>query len=302
MLKKLLPGLSLWGLLVFVMTACVPVTRVASFTDPTPAPEAMQTQIASREAQVESVDIQILKSDPVQINAVASVRLPDACTTLGDGQLRYTSNTFLIRLWTVSPTDRGCAPVVSHAESTYALNAIDLQPGTYTVTVNSVSKVFILTAADLTPNATPASVAVRPTATSTLPPMATPLSTQIVVAPANCTDQATYLGDVTVPDNTVIAPGTAFVKTWRFQNTGSCAWNSHYLVSYLSGTTMTQQPGYWLVPPEQRVEPGQTVDISVGMTAPVENGNYSAYWGLTGQNGLLMPIQGGAKTKLPDLE
>ncbi len=57
---------------------------------------------------------------------------------------------------------------------------------------------------------------------------------------------------------------------------------------------MTQQPGYWIVPPEQRVEPGQTVDISVGMTAPLENGNYTAYWGLTGRNGLLMPIQGGA--------
>ena len=31
---------------------------------------------------------------------------------------------------------------------------------------------------------------------------------------------------------------------------------------------MTQQPGYWFVAPENTVEPGQTVDIHVGMTSP----------------------------------
>ena len=156
MLKKLSPSLVLLALIAAAMTACVPVTRVASFTDPTPVPQTTQTQTASREAQVESVDIEILKSDPVQINAVASVKLPDACTTLGDSQLHCASNTFQIRLWAVSPTDRGCAQVITHVGSAYALNAIDLQPGTYTVTINSVSKVFTLTADDLTPDATPA--------------------------------------------------------------------------------------------------------------------------------------------------
>ena len=71
MLKKLSPSLLLLVLIAVAMTACVPVTRVASFTDATPAPQMTQTQTASREAQVESVDIEILKSDPAQINAVA---------------------------------------------------------------------------------------------------------------------------------------------------------------------------------------------------------------------------------------
>ncbi len=57
---------------------------------------------------------------------------------------------------------------------------------------------------------------------------------------------------------------------------------------------MTQQPGYWLVPPGQTVAPGQTVNISIGMTSPVENGNYRSDWGLKKENGQLMPIQGGA--------
>ncbi len=57
---------------------------------------------------------------------------------------------------------------------------------------------------------------------------------------------------------------------------------------------MTQQPGYWIVQPGQPVAPGQTVDISVGMTSPVDNGDYTSYWGLKKVNGPFMPIQGGA--------
>ena len=57
---------------------------------------------------------------------------------------------------------------------------------------------------------------------------------------------------------------------------------------------MTQQPGYWLVAPENTVEPGQTVDIHVGMTSPPMKGNYEAYWGLKNEDGEILPIKGGA--------
>jgi Ig-like domain from next to BRCA1 gene len=56
---------------------------------------------------------------------------------------------------------------------------------------------------------------------------------------------------------------------------------------------MTQQPGYWIVPQGQTITPGQTVDISVGMTSPIENGAYKSYWGLKKENGQFLPIQGG---------
>ena len=42
------------------------------------------------------------------------------------------------------------------------------------------------------------------------------------------------------------------------------------------------------------MEPGQTVDIRVGMTSPVENGNYRSYWGLKNGAGQGIPVQGGA--------
>ena len=442
MLEKLLPGPSLLGLLVFVMTACVPVTRVASFTDPTPAPQTRQTQTASREAQVESVDIEILKSDPVQINAVASVRLPDACTTLGDGQLHYASHTFQIRLWTVSLTDRGCAQVVTHAESTYALNAIDLQPGTYTVTVNSVSRVFILTAADLTPDATPASSAlgsingwvwhdlcavsgeggsIKPSLLKLLtdwllspvsgegdsiklsagcvqdgllyhangilengePPIGGvkvtlgagacpstslketttittdlsysfmgldagtycisinplqgpnaailepgswtyptvtdgPISTTIVLKAGEnkfdvnfgwdyrflpptdetCVDKPVFVADVTIPDNTVIAPGTTFTKTWRVRNDGNCTWGPGLTLHALSFVYGAQLGAPAEVSLTQNVPPGSTFDVSIEMVAPNEPGMYRSEWMFQIADGPLLGVGTDGQTPL----
>jgi len=112
--------------------------------------------------------------------------------------------------------------------------------------------------------------------------------------PQACTDSAAFLSDVTIPDNSLVDSNTAFTKTWRIKNTGTCTWDDSYLVAYISGTTMSQQPGYWIIPQGQTVAPNQTVDISVGMTAPVDNGNYASYWGLKKVDGQFMPVQGGA--------
>ncbi len=112
-------------------------------------------------------------------------------------------------------------------------------------------------------------------------------------AKAACTDAAQYISDDGL-DGTTYAPNTAFTKTWTIKNTGTCTWDSRYLVYQISGAFMTQQPGYWFVPPENTVEPGQTVDIHVGMTSPPVKGNYKSYWGLKNDDGEIMPIAGGA--------
>ena len=38
---------------------------------------------------------------------------------------------------------------------------------------------------------------------------------------------AQFVADVTIPDGTNFAPGTAFKKTWRLKNIGTNAWNSN---------------------------------------------------------------------------
>ncbi len=110
---------------------------------------------------------------------------------------------------------------------------------------------------------------------------------------AACQDAAEYVGD-DGKDGTSFAPNTAFMKTWTVKNIGTCTWDSSYLVYQVSGAFMTQQPGYWLVPQGKTIQPGQSVDIVVGMTAPPTKGNYRAYWGLKSGSGVVVPIKGGA--------
>jgi hypothetical protein len=131
----------------------------------------------------------------------------------------------------------------------------------------------------------------QPTVVLTDPPTAT--TVPVTAVTTQCQDSAQYIGDDGM-DGTTYMPNVPFTKTWRIKNTGSCTWDSSYLVYQISGTFMTQQPGYWIVPQGQTVAPGQTVDISVGMTSPVEDGSYRADWGLKKGNGQFLPIQGGA--------
>ncbi len=146
---------------------------------------------------------------------------------------------------------------------------------------------------------------VEPTAGPTVEPTLEPTVVLPTVAPTGapaqgasnqgCTDSAAFVSDVSVPDNVLFSPGAAFTKTWRLKNTGTCVWDSSYLVFWISGETMTQSPGYMVVPQGQTVQPGQTVDVSVGMTAPMDVGYYTSYWGLKGRDGQFMPIEHGAK-------
>ncbi len=110
----------------------------------------------------------------------------------------------------------------------------------------------------------------------------------------SCTDSAEFVSDVSIPDNVLFSPNTPFTKTWRLKNTGTCTWDSSYLVYWISGATMSQQPGYPVVPAGQSVKPGETVDVSVGMTSPADIGYYTAYWGLKSRDGQWIPIARGA--------
>src|SRR5690606_3738857 len=58
------------------------------------------------------------------------------------------------------------------------------------------------------------------TATSTPPAQTNATNTFI---PCNV---ASFVADVTIPDNTNIAVSKAFTKTWRLRNSGSCTWTS----------------------------------------------------------------------------
>jgi hypothetical protein len=141
-----------------------------------------------------------------------------------------------------------------------------------------------------TPNqktaAVPATAAPAATLTppNTLVPTKAPTNTQIPTStfvPIPC-DRADFVADVTIPDNSIISPGSSFTKTWRLKNSGSCSWTTSYRLVYSSGEQMggaasTALPG--------NVNPGQTIDLSVSLTAPSGTGSHQGYWRLQNASG-----------------
>jgi hypothetical protein len=82
------------------------------------------------------------------------------------------------------------------------------------------------------------------------------------------------VSDVTIPDNTQMAPGKTFTKTWKVKNTGSCAWDAGFKFQNTGGEAM----GATAFTLPAAVASGQTYDISVPMTAPNKTGTLRGNW------------------------
>jgi len=122
------------------------------------------------------------------------------------------------------------------------------------------------------------------TPTMEMTPTITPtLSTimPIATSASGLCDNAAYVSDITFPDNTKVLPGQTMVKTWKVQNTGSCAWNTSYAVVFLDGTQMGGVSTNITAP----VNPGYQINVSVTLTAPTTTGTYTGRWILANANG-----------------
>jgi hypothetical protein len=82
----------------------------------------------------------------------------------------------------------------------------------------------------------------------------------------------------TIVDGTIFQPGSQFTKTWEIKNTSTCTWDTNYKIVYWGGDNMLGGATYYNLP--QSVSPGATVPISLQLTAPVTDGNYTSKWAL----------------------
>ena len=81
------------------------------------------------------------------------------------------------------------------------------------------------------------------------------------------------------PDYSLINPGEAFDMTWQVQNVGSETWTkANYAVSFLNAINDTRLSGQDTFPLEQKVEPGETYQVTIPMTAPSQPGQYGESW------------------------
>lgn len=159
-----------------------------------------------------------------------------------------------------------------------------------TSAASTVVSQFTLTAAVFTPTisapATESPVVEDATATTEAVAQETSASTPATSIPCDLLNYDPVTVDVNVPDNTVMAPGQEFIKTWRVKNTGSCPWGAGYVLAYAGYDD--DMDGQFIALTEV-VQAGQEVEVSVQFKAPAQAGIYVSAWSMRNAAGVFFP-------------
>ena len=92
-----------------------------------------------------------------------------------------------------------------------------------------------------------------------------------------------FIADINYPDDTGVAAGSEFIKTWKIRNVGTCAWGAGYTMVYGGYTDkMSGVPQ----PITTVIQPGQEVDVSVQFKAPTKPGVYVSAWTMANPQGV----------------
>jgi hypothetical protein len=174
-----------------------------------------------------------------------------------------------------------CFPITMLAMPLLQPDQSSPSDGVATVHAVVTQTVYAMTQNAPTQTPVPATATSIPPTSTSVPPTNTPVPTATAVS--YC-DWVTFVKDVTIPDGTQFAPGDTFTKVWRLKNRGTCTWTSDYMLVFTGGeqmgsTTAVRLPG--------TVAPGQTVDVSVTLTAPDKRGHFVGYWMLRNPSGVL---------------
>lgn len=416
-LKKRLPFL----LLLFLLAACTlpaPQTPTTSPDSPTTSETPAATEptptgeMITGVAIVDSIEVAIAESFPVQVFVTVRGNLPDGCTTIDQIIPVREGNTFNVSITTIRPADQVCTQALVPFENTFALDVNGLLAGDYTVVVNTTATTtFNLDVDNISPTeigseptpvpsdnaaieglvwhdlcsvaggeggepAVPSAGCIQnsddsyqangtleadepglegvtvslargacpttdfpssalattetgsdgkfsfaslpdgeycvfvdlggPNETALLPgwwtfPVPDSGKTTVQVGAGEtktgiqfgwdyqflpapdqtaCTNKASFVEDITVPDDTTFPANHSFVKTWRLKNDGTCTWDSSYALVFDSGEQMS---GISPSPLPKVVPPGETADVSISLTSPSTSGTYQGDWLL--QNG-----------------
>lgn len=125
-----------------------------------------------------------------------------------------------------------------------------------------------------------------------LPATPTPIPTPVFTpTPVPCIDGLTYVTDLNYDDRNMKAPpplrkGQKFTKTWRVRNSGTCSWPADFALTYVRGNVAAARMGGEPVRVGRIVLPGQTIDISVPLTAPQAPGVYQGFWQMANSKGV----------------
>jgi Ig-like domain from next to BRCA1 gene len=170
-----------------------------------------------------------------------------------------------------------------------ALGACNLPNRSATPTLSEAGAIFTAAAQTVQAQLTqvsqplPTGPGYTPPPGTSAPPVMTPTPGGGTPTSKAC-DRANFVKDVTIPDNSRLAPGATFVKTWRLENAGTCTWTPDYSLIFVSGESMDAPAS---VPLNTTVAPGSTVDVSVPFKAPDSDGSYRSDWKLRNASNLV---------------
>jgi uncharacterized protein YraI len=143
--------LLVFSMLFALLTACLPVAT--SFPDPTPFKPVPTEELVipiTGMAIVQSMEVQTLGVNPVQVNAVIRGQLPDAgCTTISSINQVRDGNTFQITLTTTTDPLALCAQALTPFEEVVRLDTTNLPPAPYVVNANGIQQAFELLPRDM---------------------------------------------------------------------------------------------------------------------------------------------------------
>jgi hypothetical protein len=136
---------SVWKMALLLLVGVLAVAACGS--QPTQAP-VVETPaddgVLYGEATVETIEILILESFPVQVQVVARGYVSDGCTEIDEIQREREDQTFMVTITTIRPSGALCTEAIVPFEESIALDVNGLPAGTYTVDVNGVSGTFEL--------------------------------------------------------------------------------------------------------------------------------------------------------------
>lgn len=268
--------------LALAATACQAGQAPATNATPTPSKPTVVINSPPSNTQVQNGQATQIQSTSVDREGIVLVEL------IVDGQTVQSSPTpngqpqtqfSVIQSWT--PSADGAHTVTVRATNAHLVTA----EASISVTVGSQVALLTPTATLVVTTPTiPTATALAPTA---VPPTAAP--------PPTCTLASTFISDVTIPDGTVVAPGSTFVKTWAIQNSGTCNWGGGYNAVLVGGESFNAASPQ----PIPAASPGNIINISITMVAPTAPGTHSSIWQIQASNGVLFGTKFDAVINVP---
>jgi hypothetical protein len=155
----------IFWLFIFVLAACSgsevdePTAVQPAITPTTSVPTSAPTPDAGDDttgaAYIEALQVSVLESFPVQVQATVSGNLSDSCTAIAAATAQRNGQSFQIQIEATRDTEAVCTQALVPFDRTIQLDVQGLPAGTYTVTAGGLSETFMLAADNAPPPSTP---------------------------------------------------------------------------------------------------------------------------------------------------